>query len=219
MAPSFSPSKLLLVLLATAGSVVAQPAPDEEQRRSLIADAEAARDVGLHEQALAHALRAGQMRWTPSLHMLVAQEHLALLHGVDALEHATRCLVGAEADPTVRYRARIVEQCRVIIDLMTPQVGRLQLLLPPSLPSGLRLRVGGRVVPRADWSAPFTVMAGAVTIDADGEGVTALRATVNVFAGALSELRLRLSDPPPPPPAPPPDGAVRGPSDRPSSPR
>lgn len=219
MAPLPSPSKLALALLLAAATAAAQPGPGEEQRRSLIADAEAARDAGLHEQAVTLATQAGQIRWTPSLRMLVAQEHLALQHGVDALEHATLCLVGAEADPRVNFRARIIAECRAIIDLIEPQVGRLRLYLPPSPPPGLRLRVNGRVLPRSAWAAAFRVMSGTAIIEADGEGVAAFRTTVPVFAGTESELRLRFTDPPPPPPPPPPPRVVSPPTGRPSSPR
>lgn len=214
MPPPLSVSKLVMALLTASALVAAQPVPDEDHRRSLIADAEAARDAGLHDRAVSLATQAGQIRWTPSLRMLVAEEHLALQHGVDALDHATHCLVGAEADPGVRNRARIIAACRAIIDLLQPQVGRLRLVLPASPPPGLRLRVNGRELPRSAWSAAFPVMSGTALIEADGEGVTAFRTTVTVFGGTESELRLRFTEPPPPPPR-----VVSPPTDRPSSPR
>ena len=225
MATLPSPSMLALSLVLAAADAAAQPGPGEDHRRSLIADAEAARDAGLHERSLTLATQAGQIRWTPSLRMMVAQEHLALQHGVDALEHATLCLVGAEADPRVNFRARIISECRAIIDLIEPQVGRLRLLFPSPPPPGLRLRVNGRVVARPAWSAAFPVMPGTAIVEADGEGVAAFRTTVPVFAGTESELRLRFTDPPPPPPpAPPqrpapPTRVVSPPTGRPSSPR
>lgn len=217
MPPPLSVSKLVLAFVAASALVAAQPGPDEDHRRSLIADAEAARDAGLHDRAVSLATQAGQIRWTPSLRMLVAEEHLALQHGVDALDHATHCLVGAEADPSVRNRARIVSACRAIIDLLQPQVGRLRLVLPDSPPPGLRLRINGRELPRSAWSAAFRVMSGTALIEADGEGVTAFRTTTTVFGGAERELRLRFTEPPPPPPPPP--RVVSPPTDRPSSPR
>ena len=218
MAPRLSPSVLVFALVTVTASAVAQPAPDEDERRSLIADAEAARDAGLHDQAVTLAVRAGRIRWTPSLRMLVAQEHVALQHGVEALEHATYCLVGAEADPAVRNRSRIIAVCRALIDLLEPQLGRLRLFLPAAPPPGLRLRINGHDLPPGAWGAPFPVMPGSAVIEADGEGVAVFRTSVQVFAGTQSELRIRFAEPPPPPPLPPP-GPVSRPSARPSSPR
>jgi hypothetical protein len=218
MAPPLSCRSLLLAFLAASSSAAAQPLPDEDQRRSLIADAEAARDAGLHDQAVAHALRAGQLRWTPSLRMLVAEELIALQRGVEALEHATHCFVTAEADPGVRNRARIIAACRAIIDLVEPQVGRLRLLLSDSPPAGLRLRVNGRELPRPHWRDAIPVMAGAAVIEADGEGVAVFRTTVQVFAGTQSELRMRFTEPPPSLPIAV-DAGVRRPGPGPSSPR
>jgi hypothetical protein len=197
---------LLLALVVRAGAATAQPL-DDDARRSLIADAEAARDAGLHEQALALATRAGALRWSPSLRMMVAEEHLALRHGAEALDHAARCLVAAEADPSTRNRARIIAACRAIIDLLEPQMGRLRLEFVTPPPRGLRLRVNGREVPRDAWAGAFPVLNGTAVVEGDGEGVAAFRTTVAVFAGTQSELRLRFTEPPPPLPVP----VVRGP--------
>lgn len=218
MAPPVSCRSLLLAFLAASSSAAAQPLPDEDQRRGLIADAEAARDAGLHDQAVAHALRAGHLRWTPSLRMLVAEEFIALQRDVEAHEHATLCFVTAEADPGVRNRARIIAACRAIIALVEPQLGRLRLLLPDSPPAGLRLRVNGRELPRPHWRDPVLVMAGAAVIEADGEGVAVFRTAVQVFAGTQSELRMRFTEPPPPLPIAV-DAGVRRPGPGPSSPR
>lgn len=209
---------ILLALVVRVGAAAAQPL-DDDQRRALIADAQAARDAGLHEQALAHATRAGALRWSPSLRMLVAEEHLALQHGAEALDHATRCVVAAESDPSTRHRARIIAACRAIIDLLQPQMGRLRLDFAAPPPPGLRLRVNGREVPRSQWEGAFPALAGTAVVECDGEGVAVFRTTVAVFAGTQSELRLRFTDPPIPPPPPPPDAGLRRPSARPSTPR
>lgn len=215
------PAVILLALIVRAGDAASQPV-DDDRRRSLIADAEAARDAGLHEQSLALAARAGALRWSPSLRMMVAEEHLALQHGAEALDHATRCLVAAEADPATRNRARIIAACRAIIDLLEPQMGRLRLEFATPPPAGLRLRVNGREVPRAAWEGAFPVLTGTAVVEGDGEGVAVFRTTVAVFAGTQSELRLRFTEPPPPiamPVVRAGDAGARAPSARPSSPR
>jgi hypothetical protein len=209
---------LFLALCVRAGAAPAQSL-DDDRRRTLIADAEAARDANLHDQALALATRAGALRGSPSLRMMVAEEHLALQHGVDALDHATRCLVAAESDPSTRHRARIIAACRAIIDLLEPQMGRLRLEFATAAPTGLRLRVNGRELPRDAWQSPLPVLSGTAVVEGDGEGVAVFRTTVAVFAGTLSELRLRFTEPPPPPPLGSVDGGLSRPSARPSSPR
>lgn len=62
MPPPLSASKLVMALLEASALVAAQPGPDEDHRRSLIADAEAARDAGLHDRAVSLATQAGQIR-------------------------------------------------------------------------------------------------------------------------------------------------------------
>ena len=216
-------STIALVVTGFSAALAAQDPPPggEDQRRALIAQAEAAQSAGQHDRALALASEAGELRWTPSLRMLVAQEHLALQHGIDALDHATYCLVTAEADPAVRNRARIIAACRTIIELLEAQVGHLLLALPDELPAGLHIRLNGRDVPRSMWETALAVMPGRAVLELDGEGVSALRTEVDVFARAQSELRVNFNEPPPPPPSSvaPPDAGARPTSARPSSPR
>jgi acyl-CoA thioesterase len=84
------------------GALPAAAQSDDAARRVLVQQADAAQRAGLHAQALAFGLEAGQLRWSPSLRMLVAQEHLALDHTLAALDAATYCVVEAEAERTLR---------------------------------------------------------------------------------------------------------------------
>ena len=76
------------VSLAWASVATAQTSPTEIARRDLLDQAEAARAAGDHARALDLATRASQLRVTPSLRLLLAQEHQALGHVLEALDQS-----------------------------------------------------------------------------------------------------------------------------------
>jgi hypothetical protein len=172
-------------------------------RRALVQQADAAQRAGLHAQALAFGVQAGEMRWTPSLRMLVAQEHLALGHTLDALDAATMCLVETEADRAVRNRPRIVAACRAVVTQTEAQVGRVRLVLPENAPLNLHLSINSQEVPQRLWSVPVPVLAGHAEVVGEGDGVLPFRAGLDVVARTEQQVRVSFRPlPPPPPPAP-----------------
>lgn len=204
-----APAIALCSALAFALPAAAQTGPTEAARRALVQQADTAQRDGLHAQALAFGLQAGELRWTPSLRMLVAQEHLALGQTVEALDVATLCLVEAGNDRTVRNRARIVTACRAVVEQSEAQVGRVRLVLPEVRPPNLRVSVNGRDIPASLWAAPFPVSTGHAEVVAEGDDVLPFRSGVNVFA--RTEQQLQVSFRPVPPPAPPPPPVLPAP--------
>jgi hypothetical protein len=79
-------------------------------RRDLLAQAEQARDPGDHARSVDLATRAAQLRMTPSLGLMIAQEHEQLGHVVEAIDYARRCASDAAGDGTLRER--IARNCR-----------------------------------------------------------------------------------------------------------
>lgn len=195
---------LCSALAALALPAAAQTGPNEAARRTLVQQADVAQREGLHAQALAFGLQAGELRWTPSLRMLVAQEHLVLGHTVEALDAGTLCLVDAGNDRALRNRARIVAACRAVVEQTESQVGRVRLVLPEITPPGFRVTLNGRDVPVAQWTVPFAVPTGHAEVVAEADGMVTFRSGVEVFARTEQQLRVsfRPLPPPPPPPAP-----------------
>lgn len=195
---------LCTVLGLAARPAAAQTGAEDAIRRTLVQQADAAQRAGLHDQALAFGVEAGRIRWTPSLRMLVAQEHLALGHTLDALDAATMCLVETEADRAVRNRPRIVAACRAVVTQTEAMVGRLRLVLPENPPPNLRLSVNGQDVAQRLWAVSFPVPAGHAEVLGEGDGVLPFRAGLDVVARTEQQLRVSFRPVPPPPPPPPP---------------
>lgn len=188
-----------LVSMAAVGEAQAQENPAEIARRELIAQAERARQEGDHTRALDLALRAGAVRWTPSLRLLAAQEHNASGHLLDAYGMALTCTREAEADPAIRNRDRVVGACRSVADSLEPRVGRLILRVRDPAPAGLQVRIAGAVLPPALWGVAYPVLPGVVRMEATAPDHASVRNEISVVAGEVSETTLDLARLPPEP--------------------
>lgn len=196
---------LSLGLLAAPSLALAQNSPAELARRDLIRRAEAARRAGDHALAADLGGRAVQIRSTPSLRMMVAQESEAIDRPVDALDHARNCVREAEADPRLRFRARILATCRAVASRAEGRVGSLVVNVPPSPPEGLRVRVNGAELPPALWGVAYPLAPGAVVVEATAPSILDYHARLDVTARGEATATLAFQPrPPPPPPAPPP---------------
>lgn len=222
-------SALCGALILGTPTLLAQTGPagrerEEAARAELIAQAEQASDRGDHPRALDLATRAAAIRVTPSLRLLLAQEHGAVGHAADAYEQATRCAREAQADPATRNRDQVIAACTALADQLRARVGRVTLQVPAP-PPGLHVRVAGDEVSQALWGVPYTVAPGAVVVEASADGYAPFRQSVAVAAGQSAEVRVALTElprpavahaaPPPtpvtppvvtPPPPPPPQG-------------
>jgi hypothetical protein len=200
-APAFA---LCSALSLAALPAAAQTGPDAATRRALVQQADAAQRSGDHAQALAFGVEAGRLRWTPSLRMLVAQEHLALGHTVDALDAATACVVETTADRALRNRARILAACRAVVTQTEARVGRVRLVLPDDAPLNLRLHINGQEVAQSLWASSIPVPVGHAEVVAEGDGMLPFRAGLDVLARTEQQVRVSFRPVPPPPPPPPP---------------
>jgi hypothetical protein len=181
----------LCAVLAFGATAAAQSGPAEVARRELLRDADVARTAGDHARALDLATRAGQIRMTTSLRLLLAQEHEATGHLVEALDHASGCAREAEADATMRNRQQVQGICQALVASITPRVGNLVVQVS-SPPPGLVVRVAGHEVNPALYGVAFPVMPGSVAVEVGGEGVVAAREEVQVRAGARVEVSPRV---------------------------
>jgi len=200
-------------LVAGAGAV-AQDGPEELARRQLLNEAETAREAGDHERAVDRAQRAGQIRMTPSVRLLVAQEAavLAELPGqarnvLVALTAAEACLVEASTAPRLHHRSDILRGCGSVAERMRPRIARVQVQVPTDAPADLRVRVNEAELPRALWGVAYPVMPGHVVVEASTPDARSFRDEHDTSAGAMWTVSVALSAPPapsPPPPLPPP---------------
>ena len=186
----------------------AQSGGADATRRALVQQADGAQRAGLHAQALAFGVAAGEIRWTPSLRMLVAQEHQALGHPLEALDAAALCLIETGADRTIRNRPRILAACRAVVEQAEAQVGRVRLQLPETLPPNLRVTVNGQEIPQRAWSLGFPVLAGHAEVVGEADGMLPFRSGLDVVARTEQPVRLTFRPVPPPPPPPPPPKRV-----------
>lgn len=190
-------SALWGALLLATPALLAQATPtgrerEEAARAELIAQAEQASDGGDHARALDLATRAASVRVTPSLRLLLAQEHVAVGHTIDAYEQATRCTREAQADPTTRNREQVIAACSALTDQLRGRVGRVTLQVQAPT-TGMRIRVAGDEVSQALWGVAYTVAPGAVAVEASAEGYAPFQQSVTVAAGQSVEVRVALT--------------------------
>lgn len=183
------------VALAWSAVASAQTSPAEIARRDLLDQAETARAASDHARALDLATRASQIRMTPSLRLLLAQEHNALGHVLEALDQSSSCAREAAADATMNNRERILEACRALSSTLSQQVGRVvvRVLSPPE---GTVLRVAGAEVNSALWGVGYPVVPGEVRIEAETPEGARFERTVSVAIGATEEVEVTLPAPP-----------------------
>jgi len=223
---------ILAAALAVAAPAAAQTGPQDAERQEaaraeLIAQAEAASDGGDHARALDLAARALAIRATPSLRLLLATEHDALGHVVDAYELATRCGREAQADPATRNRAQVIEACGALARRLDGRIGRVVVEVPAE-PPGVAVRVAGAAISQALWGVPYAVAPGAVAVEATAEGHAPFRQEVQVAAGQTLPVRVTMralerpaqatpvAPVPPAPPAGPVEPSTPAPSERPA---
>lgn len=172
-------------------SAAAQESAAEIARRELITQAEQASDHGDHAQALALAMRAATMRMTPSLRLLLAQEHQSLGHTLDALDAAGRCAREADDDAALRNRDRILTACRALLGTLGRHVARVTVRLETPV-QGARVEVAGRPLDAALVGVAVPVMPGRVIITTLADGYQTFRREFDLAAGAEQVIPVTL---------------------------
>ncbi len=172
------------------GAAAAQSA-DDALRRDLVEQAERARESGDHARSLDLATRAGQLRMTPSLALMLAQENEQLGHIVDALDRARQCASDALRDPNLHHRDRLARICRDAATALAQRVARVVVHVPAADGTATVL-VGGRTIPPAGWDVPIPVDPGDVVVRASTADGRRFERTVPVAAGASADVTVAL---------------------------
>ncbi|MFO0653014.1 MAG: hypothetical protein U0326_42745 [Polyangiales bacterium] len=183
---------IALSLCAVPSLAGAQSSADLAARQDLVAQADQARSAGDHARALDLAQRAGAIRMTPSLQLMIAQEQRSLGQLVDSYASALACARAAQADASAANRAAIVETCTSVSRALEPQLGRVRLRFASDLPGDARVLVAGVEVAAAAREIPRVVMPGQVTIDASAAGRTPFHRALRVDAGAVTDVTIEL---------------------------
>ncbi|MDP3221313.1 MAG: hypothetical protein Q8S73_44935 [Deltaproteobacteria bacterium] len=176
-------------MLVTASTATAQTDGDA-LRRDLLAQADQAREAGDHARAVQFAERAAALRMSPSLALLLAQEHEQLGHLVTALDHARRCTADATSDTALRNRDRLLGICRELAGVLTGRVGHITVRVPTEL-ARATVRVGDRELPSAAWGVAVSVDPGEVVVRVSDETRHHVQTlTVRVVAGTNVEVEV-----------------------------
>lgn len=162
------------------------------RRRAMIDQAASLSRAGDHRQAIELLTRAGSLRMTPGLRMVLAQEQRLADRTADAFDTATRCLVELGTS-NEDGRAQIEAECRAIVDALRARVGRLRVVAPSPAPAGFRVEVGGVATDLARLAEPITVAPGEVTVIASASDGTRFTSTVTVTAGGERTVTVALT--------------------------
>lgn len=197
------PLCLALAMFLPTLPALAQESSVERARRDLIDVAERARLAGDHSRALEYGMRAGQLRMTPSLRLLIAQEHDALGHTLDALDGAERCAREAEADPGARNREALLEACTSLRDRLAAGMGRVVVHVDAPR-EGTTVVLDGRVLGDTLWGTSIPALPGTIRVAATTADGRRFERELRVDRGQVVEVHVRfpsvqpLSSVPPP---------------------
>jgi hypothetical protein len=134
---------------------------------------------------------------------MIAQQHRALGHLVDALFQATECAREAEADATLHHRQRAIALCRALAAQLEPSLGRLAVEVSPATAPGLRVRIGEAELSRALLGVAAPMLPGHLRVQIEATGFVPVTRDVDLVAGHNDTVTIQLT-PTPGPASPPP---------------
>jgi hypothetical protein len=181
-------------------------ATDEQKQaaQATFVDARAAFDERRFVDAMNGFRASWQIVASPNTHLMIAHSLHELGRFAEAYEELGLVAQEAAAAATTNPKYQdSVERALGEQQRMRASIALLTLDIPPASDDA-RLTIGGRVIPRAQWSAPIAVDPGNVSVVLQSAGQSVVR-DIQLEAG--SEQRLSLAPDPPPPPPPPPTPA------------
>ncbi|MFO0630350.1 MAG: hypothetical protein U0325_32640 [Polyangiales bacterium] len=191
---------LALALALHPVNALAQDPAQESARRALIVEAEAASDRGEHARALELATRAGALRMTPSLRLLIAQEREALGDILEALDGGERCAREAEVETAMRQREVVLEECRAVV---TRARAATATLVVTTAQDDVEVTLDDAPLAPALRGVPLPQRPGSRHVRARHAGEVFFERDVPLRAGDRVAVEVPAPPPPPPPPPPP----------------
>ena len=190
--PGRAPRRLVGVALVAAACALARvvsaespPAEAGETRaeaQRTFTQAQQLFDAGKIEAAL-EAFRSSHAAYpSPNSRLYIARCLRDLGRHAEAYaEFKAVLLDAAEADDADRYSPTL-EAASLERASLRPRLGMLRLTVPDDVP-GVEVKVGSRVVPRADYGQPIPVDPGTVTVSATAPGRRPFLRTYSIAAG------------------------------------
>jgi len=197
LAAKRSPLHLYVILAAVAlasTDAYAQTTSDPDERVSLLNRAVAAREAGMHEEALRLFREAGQIQMRPGLRLSIAQELLELRRPTESCTSASHCMSEAQLDLRGSGSATALEECASILTRTCSSFARIRVRIPQGSDSEMSIRLNGQGVPTRDAEHIFVE---ASTVDLLVEHRQRIVATESpsLTPGSTHEVVVRL-DPP-----------------------
>jgi hypothetical protein len=218
--PGHAPRRLIGVALVAAACGLARPVSAESppaeagetraDAQRTFTQAQQLYDAGKTEAAL-EAFRSSHAAYpSPNSRLYIARCLRDLGRNAEAYAEFKAVLMdAAEADDADRY-AQTLEAASLERASLRPRLGMLRLTVPDDL-AAVEVRVGGRVVRRADWGQPIPVDPGTVSVSVTAPGRRPFLRTYSVAAGerpaatvVLPPAEATSPGPAPAAPAPPP---------------
>ncbi len=179
------------VTLAAASSH-AQSDASEAARALLVEQARAAGVRGDHAEAASLTERALAIHETPSLHLFLAEQRMALGRDVEALAQVERCR--RASNPARPQEALVRRNCEVLRRTLVGRLAIVQVLVDPTDATVL---AGDQPVPGT--GEPTAVPAGTLTLRVTAPGYEPHEASLTLTRGETRDVAVRLTPVAPPP--------------------
>ena len=196
------PLGVLLAAVALASpNAYAQTTPDPGRRVSLLNRAVAAREAGMHEEALRLFREAGQIQMRPGLRLSIAQELLELGQSTESCTSASHCMSEAQLELRGSGNATALEECTAILTRTCASFARIRVRIPPGSDSEVSIRLNGQSVPTRDAEHIFVEPGTVNLIVEHRQRIVATESPV-LTPGSTHEVEVRLDAAEPRPAAP-----------------
>jgi hypothetical protein len=174
------------------------PAEVEETRRKMMDEADAASQAENHSQALSLAIRAGEIRMTPSLRRFIAEEQYEVGQFMGSMTSAEQCVGEAQAAKVLKHRQEILRACRSLIAELQRVAARIIISISDPVPPDTQVMIGGQKVPAALYGLPYLHKAGEIHVTAEASGRISFQRDLVLGPGQEATVTVLL---PPAPPA------------------
>ncbi len=151
-------------------TVLGQISGKTETRQALLEQAEKARDAEDHPRALSLAVRAGDIRMSPSLRRFIAEEQYAVGQLADAMTNAEGCVQEATAAKALNNRRAILRACTSLIGELQRTAARIIIVIADPIPLETEVLIGGQTLPQSLYGLPYLCRSGEIHLEAKAPG-------------------------------------------------
>ena len=172
-------------------TVLGQISGETETRQALLEQAEKARDAEDHPRALSLAIRAGDIRMSPSLRRFIAEEQYAVGQLADAMRNAEGCVQEATAAKALNNRRAILRACTSLIGELQRSAARIIIVIADPIPPETEVLIGGQTLPESLYGLPYLSRSGEIHLEAKAPGRVPFQR--DLVVGAQQEATVNVS--------------------------